>query len=131
MKLYLKSLWKPFIILLATAPLTSCQIGAKITVKTLVDGNTLFIINRDDGEKSCVEGVRVTELNNTAVWELSENKLPLVKGAEMCQNYLVYAQSVYNFTTDVPAQKLQIGKKYRVSITGDLFSDEVVFVAGK
>jgi hypothetical protein len=119
------------IVLAAAAILASCQIGSEISVKSLPDGNTIFVINRDDGEKSCAEGVQVTELDNKVIWELTQNKLPLVKGKEICQNYFVYGQPVYNFTSDVTPQKLQVGTRYRVAIAGHLFSDETVFVAGQ
>jgi hypothetical protein len=98
--------------------LTGCQIGTKIKVAQ-IDEFTVFVVERNDGDPTCVEVIDVSEkigdkFNN--VWLL--RKIRANDDDALCQGIFIFGKPHTGFTQEVLVNSLKPGKTYNVSIGG-------------
>jgi hypothetical protein len=110
----------PFIV---SAPflLTACQIGAKIEVRT-VNGSTVFVVLREDGQPACVQNISVREgsgeIGSESKWNLRQNYADVQSGKNACVNVFIFGKPLNGYEQEYDGKPLEPGKTYYVSIGG-------------
>jgi hypothetical protein len=101
--------------------LTACQIGTKIEVRT-INGITVFVVLREDGESTCVQSIDVREgngeLGSASKWNLIQNYADVQAGKNACNNVFIYGTPIKGYEQEYDGKPLIPGKTYSVSISG-------------
>jgi hypothetical protein len=117
---------------LAALLLTGCQIGTKIEVRN-INGTTVFVVLREDGQSACVQSINVSEgrgeLGNPSKWSLIQNYADVQSGKNACNNVFIYAKPVKGYEQEYDGKPLESGKTYYVSISGGGLTGNRTFVA--
>jgi hypothetical protein len=106
---------------LAAFLLTGCQIGTKIEVRT-INGTTVFVVLREDGQQACVRSINVSEGNgeigSVSKWSMIQNYADVQAGKNDCNNVFVYGKPIKGYEQEYDGKPLAPGKTYYVSISG-------------
>jgi hypothetical protein len=101
--------------------LTGCQIGTKIEVRT-INGITVFVVLREDGQQACVQSINVTEgrgeLGSASKWSLIQNYADVQAEKSDCNNVFVFGKPIKGYEQQYDGKPLETGKTYYVSISG-------------
>ena len=118
--------------MLAAFLLTGCQIGTKIEVRN-INGTTVFVVLREDGQSACVQSINVSEgrgeLGNPSKWSLIQNYADVQSGKNACNNVFIFGKPVKGYEQEYDGKPLEPGKTYYVSISGGGLTGERTFTA--
>ena len=114
--------------------LTGCQIGTKIEVRT-INGITVFVVLREDGQSACVQSINVSEgrgeLGSPSKWSLIQNYADVQSGKNACNNVFIFGKPIKGYEQDYDGRPLEPGKTYYVSISGGGLTGHRTFTAGR
>ncbi len=117
---------------LAAFLLTGCQVGTKIEVRN-INGTTVFVVLREDGQSACVQSINVSEgrgeLGSPSKWSLIQNYADVQSGKNTCNNVFVFGKPVKGYEQEYDGQSLEPGKTYYVSISGGGLTGDLTFIA--
>jgi hypothetical protein len=118
--------------LLSAFLLTGCQIGTKVEVRT-INGTTVFVVLREDGQSACVQSINVSEgrgeLGNPSKWSLIQNYADVQSGKNACNNVFIFGKPVKGYDQEYDGKTLEPGKTYYVSISGGGLTGDRTFTA--
>lgn len=120
--------------MLAAFLLTGCQIGTKIEVRT-INGTTVFVIMREDGQQACVRSINVREGNgeigSPSKWNLIQNYADVQAEKNTCNNVFIFGKPVKGYEQEYDGKPLEPGKTYYVSISGGGLTGDRTFIAAR
>jgi hypothetical protein len=119
---------------IAALLLTGCQIGTKIEVRT-INGITVFVVLREDGQVACVQTINVSEgkgeIGNPTKWSLIQNYADVQAGKNACNNVFMFGKPLKGYEQEYDGKPLEPGKTYYVSIGGGGLTGDRTFTVPK
>jgi hypothetical protein len=119
---------------LAAFLLTGCQIGTKIEVRT-INGTTVFVVLREDGQSACVQSIDVREgngeLGSASKWNLIQNYADVQSEKNACNNVFIFGKPIKGYQQEYDGKPLEPGKTYYVSIGGGGLTGDRTFTVAR
>jgi hypothetical protein len=126
------TLAKSAIMTMLALSLSACQIGVKITVKTLANGQTQFTVVKEGNaaDKPCVQKLQVSEPDGIAFWTVRQTDQTRQLDPSLCENIFVYGAQKQGFEIS-STPPLKKGYRYNVFVGGGGLSGQASFIAGQ